>query len=147
MAMIKQKLDMSQMNHEYFDETRILGIMAPVKNYYFIWMLNSFLDFNFSLYTDAHVEMHKKNRIYRFNLYTSTHTESSLVHYLYQNQCDGEALLPELKHLDFIWLMKGDRIADNRCHHMMENIKKLGNVQLVTEITVDQIKNISNLII
>ncbi|WP_068245946.1 IPExxxVDY family protein [Hydrotalea flava] len=147
MAMIKQKLDISQLNHDFFDDTRILGIMAPVKNYYFIWMLNNFLGFNFFLYTDAPIEMHKKNRAYHFNLYISAQHESSLVHYLYHNQCDGEALLPELKHLDFIWLMKGDRIDDERCNRMMDSIKKIGNVQLVLEIPQEQIKNISNLII
>ncbi|MDE3124868.1 MAG: IPExxxVDY family protein [Bacteroidota bacterium] len=147
MATIKQRLDMSQMNHEYFEETRILGIMTSLKNYRFVWMVDNHLSLNFSLYTDAHIEMHKKNRIYRFNLYTSAPTESGLIHYLYHNQCDGEALIPELKHLDFIWLMKGDRIEDDRCALMMENIKKLEQVQLVTEISQEQIKNISNLII
>lgn len=145
--MIKQKLDISQMSNDFFDETFILGIMAPIKNYYFVWMLNNFLDLDFSLSTDSNIELHKKNRIYRFNLYKALQPDLNLVHLLFHNQFDGEALLPELKHFDFIWLIKGNGMQNELGAAILEQIKPLNHVQLVTEIVPDQIKNISNLII
>ncbi|PZX60643.1 IPExxxVDY family protein [Hydrotalea sandarakina] len=145
--MIKQKLDISQMSHDYFDETFIMGIIAPIKNYYFVWMLNNFLDLDFALSTESNIVLHKKNRIYHFNLYKALQPELNLVHLLFHNQCDGEPLLPELKHFDFIWLMKGNGMQNELGVAIAEKIKPLNQVQLVTEIIPDQIKNISNLII
>ena len=37
----------------------------------------------------------------------------TIKHYLYNNEDDGEYLLPEFKHLDFLWLIKDDIMHDD----------------------------------
>ncbi len=59
---------------------------------------------------------------------------TSLVHYLYHNQYDGEYLLPEFKHLDFLWLLKGDTVAEDFMQQLVTGIRSLSPVQLVTEL-------------
>ncbi|WP_315818940.1 IPExxxVDY family protein [Paraflavitalea speifideaquila] len=75
--------------------------MAPVKNYQFCWQLNQLLRFDFRLNNDIEIQLFKKHRNYYFSIFEYREPNSSLVHYLYNNQFDGEYLLPEFRHLDF----------------------------------------------
>jgi hypothetical protein len=70
----------------------------------------------------------------------------SLRHYLYNNQFDGEYLLPEFKHLDFLWLAKGDEVGDPEWTSLQQEIRKLGGVQLVMELATASIRNKQHLI-
>ncbi len=57
--------------------------------------------------------MIRKKRQYYFTVYECPEPNKTLVHYLYNNQFDGEYLLPEFRHLDFFWLLKGDPVSDD----------------------------------
>ena len=69
-----------------------------------------------------------------------------LEQYLYVNQFDGEYLLPEFKHLDFLWLMKGDEIDPNWLNETTQAIRETPSVQLVANLSIEQIKNRENLL-
>src|SRR3954467_11969754 len=107
---MKLKLDTEWMAEEFFEETCLIGVVAPVKQYQLCWLLNNLFRFNFRLNNDIEIQLTKKQRKYYFTVYQYNEPNSSLVHYLYNNQNDGEFLLPEFKHLDFLWLMKGDSV-------------------------------------
>ena len=59
---------------------------------------------------------------------------------------DGEFLLPEFRHLDFFWLLKGDAVSDELMIEMMDAIKSISGVQMVTELTHTKIKHREHLI-
>ena len=64
------------------------------------------------------IQLKRKKRDYYFAIFQYCETSNSLVHYLYNNQFDGEYLLPEFRHLDFLYLLKGDVVTnDFRCNH------------------------------
>lgn len=144
--MSKLKLDIDLLNEDFFEETRLLGITAPLKNYQFCWQLNNLIGFDFRLNTDIEIHLKKKDRSYYFNIYQSQEPNSFLIHYLYHNQCDGEYLLPEFKHMDFLWLMKGDLVDDEKCNWIKQAIKSINGVQLVAELTNEQIKTKGNMV-
>ena len=99
---MKLKLDQDTLNNDFFDNTRILGIMAPIKNYLFCWQINNTLGIEFRLNNEVEIHLRKKKRDYFFNLYEWGEPESYLTHYLYHNQYDGEYLLPEFRNFDFL---------------------------------------------
>jgi len=70
----------------------------------------------------------------------------SLTHYLYNNENDGEYLLPEFKHLDFLWLIKGDPVPAEDLKALIQSIRTLPGVQLVNEMTNEKIKHKQHLI-
>lgn len=144
--MSKLKLDIDLLNEDFFEETRLLGITAPLKNFQFCWQLNNLIGFDFRLNTDIEIHLKKKDRSYYFNIYQSQEPNSFLIHYLYHNQCDGEYLLPEFKHMDFLWLMKGDLVDDEKCNWIKQAIKSINGVQLVAELTNEQIKTKGNMV-
>ena len=145
-CLMKLRLNIETLNDDFFEETRLLGITAPVKNYQFCWQLNNLLGFNFRLNNDIEISLRKNNRNYHFSIYQSQEPNSFLNHYLYHNHCDGEYLLPEFKHMDFLWLMKDDTVDDDKCAWIRQAIKTITGVQLVAELTNEQIKTKGNMV-
>lgn len=142
---MKLVLDNAALTDDFFTDTRLLGIIAPVKNYRFCWMLNNLLGFNFRLNITIDKKLMKKNRQYFFSVYQHD-VNQFLKFYLFHNHCDGEYLLPEFKHMDFIWLMKGDYVDDESCRNILNTVKSLTEVQMVAELTNEKIKNKEHLV-
>lgn len=133
-------LDQEPVKANFFANTRLLGIMASHKNYYFCWLLNNFLGTSFRLNNDIEIKARKKNRNYYYNVYEWGEPGSFLTHYLYHNQNDGEYLLNEFKNMDYIWLMKGDMVEEEKLNWFKKAIKNIEGVQLVVELSSDKIK-------
>ena len=144
--MSKLILDTQDITDGFFEDTRLLGIMAPMKDYQFCWQLNNILGVDFRINNDIEIQLKKKNRNYFFSLYEYQEPATALEHYIYNNQFDGEYLLPEFKHLDFLWLMKGDIVTDGMLQQQVENIKSIAGVQLVVELTNEKIRNKEHLV-
>lgn len=143
---MKLKIDNTALANDFFEDAHLLGIVAPIKDYHFCWQLNQLLHFNFRNNAQIEIQLTKKGRQYYFSLYEYNIPGSELYHYLYNNQFDGEYLLPELKHLDFLWLIKGDFINDNDLLEIIANIKKINQVQMVMVLTNEKIKNKEHLV-
>lgn len=143
---MKLAIDNNALAEDFLSDARILGIVAPVKDYRFCWLLNQSLGCDFRLNSDIEIQLAKKNRQYYFSIYEYGEAGASLVHYIYSNQFDGEYLLPEFRHLDFLWLMKGDDVRDDYLQYLQQSIKAISNVQLITELDKDKIKNKMHLV-
>jgi len=142
----KLLLNTKELTDDFFNETRLLGIMAPVKDYQFCWHLNSSMGMDFRINNDIEIQLTKKKRNYFFAVYEFCEPTGSLSHYVYNNQFDGEYLLPEFRHLDFLWLMKGDEINDNSLQQTISSIRAINGVQLVIELTNEKIRNKEHLV-
>ena len=143
---MKLKIDNEVLVEEFFQDTRLLGIVAPVKQYQFCWHLNQMLRFDFRINNSLEIQLHKKNRTYFFSIYEYGEKSGTVKHYLYNNQFDGEYLLPEFRHLDFLWLIKDDVLQDMELNALISSIRTIPAVQLITEMTNEKIKNKQHLI-
>ncbi|MDP4131785.1 MAG: IPExxxVDY family protein [Bacteroidota bacterium] len=143
---MKLRLDNEYLECDFFEGSRLLGIVAPVKGYRFCWQLNRQMRLDFRITNQIEIKLAKKNREYFFTVYECVQPNKTLVHYLYNNQNDGEYLLPEFRHLDFFWLLKGDSVSDELMNELLGNIRSITGVQLVTELTQTKIKHREHLI-
>ncbi len=143
---MKLKIDNETLAQEFFEDSLLLGIVAHIKDYQFSWQLNQILGFNFRVNNDFEIQLSKKQRKYFFSVYEYAVPSTCLLHYLYNNQFDGEYLLPEFKHLDFLWLIKGEAVSAQELKSLMQSIKSLPGVQLVNEMTNEKIKHKQHLI-
>jgi hypothetical protein len=148
MAERSQKLilDTKGLTEGFFDDTRLLGIMTTVKDYQFCWHINTSIGHSFRVNNDIEIKLVKRKRNYFFSVYEYNEPNKFLSHYVYNNQYDGEYLLPEFKHLDFLWLMKGDEVSDESLQETIQSIRTISSVQLVTELTNEKIKNKEHLV-
>lgn len=142
----KLVLDTRELTEEFFSDTRLLGVMAPVKDYQFCWHLNTNIGLDFRMNNDIEIRLIKKKRQYFFSVYEYNEPNRFLSHYVYNNQFDGEYLLPEFKHLDFLWLMKGDEVSDESLRETIQTIRSINSVQLVVELTNEKIRNKEHLV-
>lgn len=143
---MKLALDNKDLTDGFFEETKLLGIMAPIKDYQFCWQLNTLLGIDFRINHELEIQLKKKERHYFFTIYEYPEPATCLKHYLYKNHHDGEYLLPELKHLDFLWLLKDDFVSDESLQQLVQSIKTVNGVQLVIELTNEKIKNKEHLV-
>lgn len=143
---MKLKLDIDELAEEFFHETRLVGIVAPIKDYQFCWQLNQLFSIDLRNNYDIEIQLKRKNRDYFFTIFQYCEPTTSLTHYLYNNQFDGEYLLPEFRHLDFLYLLKGDIITDDFLEQLMSAIKQINGVQLVMELAHDKIRNKGHMI-
>ena len=143
---MKLVLDNKNLAEDFFEDTKLLGIMAPIKDYQLCWNLNNTMGMDFRINNDIEIQLTKKKRNYFFAVYEFLEPTGSLFHYVYNNRFDGEYLLPEFRHLDFLWLMKGDLVTEERVSNTINNIKAINGVQLVVELTNEKIRNKEHLI-
>ena len=143
---MKLKLDLDELAEEFFRDTRLVGIVAPIKDYQLCWQLNQLLTIDFRNNNDIEIQLKRKKRDYYFAVFQYCETSNSLVHYLYNNQFDGEYLLPEFRHLDFLYLLKGDMVSDEYMQQLMDTIKTINGVQLVMELVHEKIRNKGHMI-
>jgi hypothetical protein len=144
--MSKFVLNTTDLAESFFEDTRLIGIMSPLKDYQLCWHLNSLLGVDFRMNADIEIQLQKKQRNYFFSVYEFCEPAGSLAHYVYNNRFDGEYLLPEFKHLDFLWLMKGDVVSDENIRQTIDHLRSLNEVQLVVELTNEKIKNKEHLV-
>jgi hypothetical protein len=139
-------LDNKELTQEFFENTRLLGIMAPIKDYQFCWHLNSITGLDFRVNHELEIKLIRRKRDYFFAVYAYNEPTRFLSHYIYNNQFDGEYLLPEFRHLDFLWLMKGDEVCEEALQETILAIRGINSVQLVAELAPDKILNKENLV-
>lgn len=138
---MKLTIDNHSLVEDFFSDTHITGIVAPVKDYRFCWLLNQSLGCDFRLNRDIEIQLAKKGRQYFFPIYEYNETGASLVHYIYCNHFDGEYLLPEFRNFDFLWMLKGDEVRTDYLQYLHKTIRSITDVQLVSAIDTDNIRN------
>ena len=143
---MKLRIDNNIMLDDFFEETRLLGIVAPIEQYRFCWHLNQMLNFDFRINNNIEIQLNKKERKYFFSIYQYGEQSGTIKHYLYHHEDDGEYLLPEFKHLDFLWLMKDDIMKEEEVAMFINSIKSIPAVQMVVELTNEKIKNKQHLV-
>lgn len=135
-------LDVDDMIDNFFEGARLFGIVANFKNYKFCWYINQMMGYNFVLNPDINIVTSKKNRQYYFPVYECSIPNSSVTHYLYDNTCDGEFLIPKYKNIDFLWLIKdGYYIDDSEFVSFINVIKNTHGVQTIFDIDIDSLSD------
>ena len=66
---MKLVLDTKDLTDGFFEETKLLGIMAPMKDYQFCWQLNNLLNIDFRVNHELEIQLKKKDRNYFFAVY------------------------------------------------------------------------------
>lgn len=143
---MKLKISNDDLADAFFEDSHVLGVVSSLKNYQFIWHINQQLGFTFRLNSELEIELRKKTRNYFFSIYEYQIPQTSLVYYIYHNQNNGEYLLPEFKHLDFIWMIKGEDFSLKELEALQKTIKLMPSVQFVIEMDQEKIKNKQHLI-
>jgi hypothetical protein len=150
--MAKLVLDMDKMRDGFFEDTAMIGIASAQPGYRFCWLLNNHFDINFGRDPEQkNISLQKKDKqknevaynfpIYQYDLPNSTHK-----YLLYKLKDGSESLLPETKHMDYLWLIQtGD--SEHDAFHIVNELKNIPDVQLAQIVYAEQLKNLTNLLV
>ncbi|HSK13961.1 MAG TPA: IPExxxVDY family protein [Phnomibacter sp.] len=144
--MAKLIIDNNQIAEAFFEDARLLGIQCPVEPHRFVWMVNRAFGYHFQYQPDGEIKLTSQKRDYQYPVYRCQEENMELFHLLYVNEDDGKNLLPELKHIDFLWLMKGELPNEAFLQTIMRELRALDSVQLVLELTNEKIRNKEHLV-
>ena len=142
---VKLQLNLESMKEEFYGNAKLLGIVAPMEGYRFCWNVNRLLNFDFRINKDKEIKMIRKGREYFFPFYEYNRPPSTVKHILYSNHHDGNFLLSDLKHFDFLWLMKCEEIDQQEMDLVMDSIRLISVLQMVVELPSEKLKNIEDL--
>ncbi|QGW29823.1 IPExxxVDY family protein [Phnomibacter ginsenosidimutans] len=145
--MAKWTLDNELLAEAFFEDARLFGIQCPASPQKFVWLVNNHFAFDFRYSAGSEVEMKKKGRTFTFPLFRFFENHLNVEHIIYANHCDGEYLLPELKHTDFLWLIKSDNHSASFLDLLANELRKVSQIQLVTLLSNDKIKNKQQLVL
>lgn len=147
MPVTKLRLIPLKNTESFFQDSKLIGITSRMKTYQLCWEINRALDFKFKMNHELEITLVKKEKKCFFPVYEYAEPLRFTVHYLYNNHYKGEFLLPELKHTDYLWMIKGDYYSQDDIRDLMETAKKILKIQLVTVLRFDDLKNKDNLIL
>jgi len=143
---VKHNLNNEKMIESFFDQTVCLGIVAPVRGYHFCWLLNRHLDLDFRAQPDDDIQMRIIDRDIYFNVFSYV-SNDNMVHFIYENKTFGGFLLPEFKHLDFIFLVKMEEYAIDYIQDLVESIRTIDAVSMVIQLSDEKFRKPENLLI
>lgn len=140
-------LDMSGATEDFFSDTAMIGIGSPIPGYKFCLTVNNAFDFAFVREPESDVGYQPaKDQVHYFSLYQYQEPHSSCKHLLYKLQSEKKALLPEIKQLDYLWLISSPT-ANYEAKALVGYLRDMPQVQLAQIIEPEQLKNLNHLLI
>ena len=159
------------MKENFFGDGVMLGIASALPGYRLVWALNRHFDMAFANVPENTICMGEGKggkevvnylgggqadmfaapaatpEQFYFPTYSYMIPNSTASHILYQLKAGKKMLLPEAKHLDFLWFIQTTDSAHD-AHTLLRELRELPMVQLAQEITREQIKkSITNLLL
>jgi hypothetical protein len=130
-------LDHTAVEADFFEDLRMLCLICPHEPYHVAWHINGTLPFNFKRSPNQDIFM--GNDYYVVYEYEEPITQ--IQHYLVASRSKTNYILPELKNIDFIWMIKGS-------HKVEEYVKTLPlmvkNIPVVVDCRHIDHKKLSN---
>lgn len=143
----KQFLDAVVMQEEFFSDAALIGIASPAPAYRLCWMLNQYFDTEFARDTEHEICMRDPKRgDHYFAVFQHAAPFNGSKHVLYSLKSDNKVLLPELKSLDYLWMIRGCDSA-SQAGTLAENLRRVSAVQMAALLERQQLKSIGNLIV
>lgn len=145
--MPKLVINNSELAEAFFDDARLLGIQCPQPPHALIWQINRSFGYNFAYLVQGEIILQDMGRKYQYPIYTCREAQLELEHLLYVNGHDGKHLLPELRHIDYLWLLKGAGAQPAFTALLMQELRALSGITLVLELTNEKIKHKEHLVL
>ncbi len=143
----KLVLDTAAMAEDFFADTALIGAVCALPVYRFVWLLNQKLDTGFVRKPDMDIVIQsgKGSEVF-FPVYQYCTPLNGCQHLIYQLKSGKEPLLPEIKQLDYLWLIQSTT-PDEDAKHIINQMRDIGEVQLAQYLSLDKLKNHQYLIV
>lgn len=140
-------LDANDMHESFFRDTVLIGIVCAYPSYRFCALMNSCLDLRLARDGESDICVkNSQNTSSYFAFYRYQEPMASNEFSLYELKREKQFLLPELKQLDYLFMMKGPE-AEEDADKYTEALRTIPDIQLAQLIDMDKLKNVDYLMI
>lgn len=147
MSQQKLTLDVSTMVEDFFAESSLIGIVCTLPAYRLAWLLNTRFNLDFVRETDSDIQKNDiDNNEHFFSVYRQVEPTKGIDFSLYKLRSEKELLLPEVKQLDYVWMIQNYN-HEERAHEYIQHLKTIDEIQLAQQLDPEKLKNLVNLII
>lgn len=145
----KNVLNTLAMEESFFSGTALIGISSPLPVYRLCWLFNEHMGTNFTRRSPAEdIELQRpKSEIKEyFPLYNYEIDNQGGQHFLYKLKSGNETLLPEIKQVDYVWLIESAD-AEAEADIVVQHIKTLPDILLAWVLEPDKLKHLNHLLV
>jgi len=143
----KMTLNVAAMQEEFFSDTALIGIVSALPAYRFCWMMNEKFDMNFVRDAESDICIHDaQKQEHYFSIYKYCAPLNGNKYLIYKLKHDKESLLPEVKQLDYLWMIQSNT-PEHDAGEITNYLRDIPDVQLAQVIMPDRLKNLSHLIV
>jgi hypothetical protein len=166
-------LDVGGMKEQFFGGSAMIGIATAYPGFRFCWLLNRHFGTSFANVPEHTICMGETRsgkdavkylgsevqgsmfgaapapdgELWYFPTWCHQDPNSGYSHLLYQLKHGKKVLLPEVKHLDFLWLIQTAE-PQHDAHLILASLRQMPSVQLAQELTREQLKkSMANLLL
>lgn len=140
MKTVKHKklvLDQAYLEEEFFENSLMLGLVCPLASYKFIWQLQTSLNFDFRRNHDFDVAVNECH----FPIYYLQETDKMIEHFIFANRRQGNYLIPELKNIDYVWLLKGNNALMPYRAQIVDKLKLISSIDSCFHVPIESLKS------
>jgi len=144
----KYILDVEAMQNDFFADSALIGIGSASPAYQFCWMLNKQFDINFVREPEMDVKIPGKKDVADtyFPVYQYVFPTGSYTYLLYNLKTNNKSLLPEVKQLDYLWMIQSSTPAKDAAT-FIKYLRHIPQVLLAQILEPGQLKNVDNLLL
>ena len=146
---VKLVLDTYVMEENFFSGTVLIGISSPTTVYRLCWLLNEHLGTNFVREPEGNhiiLQSPKSDKQYFFPIYKYEMPMQGSKYCVYKLKSEEGLLLPELKQLDYLWLIESVT-AEEEANLMVQHIKTLPDIDHAQILSPDKLKHLNHLLV
>lgn len=134
------------MQEDFFEDTAMLGIATGEPAHRLCWLVNQHFDIDFMRDPNQTIAMKKKDTTMYFPVYCYNLPNSFHKYTLYKLKNGVECLMPDVKQLDYLWLVQTSNAACD-AGAIAHELKQIIEVQLVIMLDGTGLKHLKNLIV
>ena len=143
---VKKVLDMEAMHDGFFADTALIGIGSSLPAYRFCWLLNKHFAIDLLRQPDLDISVPGEETTHYFPIYQYTEPSGSFVYTIYKLKSNKEVLLPEVKQLDYLWMIQSNAPEED-AYDITQGLREIPEIQLAQTLQPDKLKNINNLMV
>ncbi|MCB0509046.1 MAG: IPExxxVDY family protein [Chitinophagales bacterium] len=124
---------------------QIWGINSNMEDYRLCWHLNHYLGWQLKRVNDVELKHRATKELWRFNAYKYNNELDMYMLELIQNKKIGNVLIPELKNIDFLFLLSGEEEYFGE-KEFTDLLTKIPGVQSTIRLELNSLKSRHNLL-
>mgnify|MGYP003564690627 CR=1 FL=1 len=128
------KKRLHKLNVTASSDSSVIGISSHENDYRLSWAINNQLGYRFSRADNLELYNDRISESQVFSVYSYSEEEYEIKYYLVSNTSQNGFLLPELRNVDYIFLVQGE-ISQREFDSVLDQLKKIEIINLAFEIS------------